>query len=380
MLFLEVYLQYQDLAKHNKTYMLKEIYIESYKSLKNVTVQFKDGLNIIIGKNGSGKSNLLEFIDSFHSTLPFTSFSEARKKYNDYNFKLILSQKDENGQLDCSIEAQRKTILDLKSKEVSYDTYVTISKRRLDSETPFYRREYNYQRANSIKGNTQYKDVIRELRSFLNVLYPKVFLQFNIPPELGWLDKPSSFEIDDGLIVDSYGVETNSIQYNLSVFSLFDNFLTIAIREKGIDYYSNSFIEDFKSLLPVSFEKYLNSLTISHNLRSFTPIQDLRVSRNVNIYKINDNILVENLTLEFKVDDTWVPWSYLSDGTKRLFYLVAEMCCQEDGLILIEEPELGIHPHQLYKLMQFIKEQSEEKQIIISTHSPLILDTLEGNE
>jgi exonuclease SbcC len=44
--------------------MLKVIHIENYKSLKNVTVEFKDGLNIIIGKNGRGKSNLLEFIDS----------------------------------------------------------------------------------------------------------------------------------------------------------------------------------------------------------------------------------------------------------------------------------------------------------------------------
>jgi len=49
-------------------------------------------------------------------------------------------------------------------------------------------------------------------------------------------------------------------------------------------------------------------------------------------------------------------------------------------IILLEEPELGIHPHQLHQLMQFIKEQSREKQIILTTHSPQVLDVLEPDE
>ncbi|WP_309332700.1 AAA family ATPase [Mucilaginibacter sp.] len=51
-----------------------------------------------------------------------------------------------------------------------------------------------------------------------------------------------------------------------------------------------------------------------------------------------------------------------------------------DGLVLIEEPELGIHPHQFNLLMNFLKEQSEHKQIIISTHSPKALDHLSPDE
>ncbi|MGL4597826.1 MAG: hypothetical protein ACRCYO_09865, partial [Bacteroidia bacterium] len=39
-----------------------------------------------------------------------------------------------------------------------------------------------------------------------------------------------------------------------------------------------------------------------------------------------------------------------------------------------------IHPHQLHKLMLFLKEQSKHKQIIISTHSPQVLDVLGKDE
>ena len=49
-------------------------------------------------------------------------------------------------------------------------------------------------------------------------------------------------------------------------------------------------------------------------------------------------------------------------------------------IIFIEEPELGIHPHQFHKLLEFLKEESENKQIIITTHSPQSLDVLNFNE
>ncbi len=51
-----------------------------------------------------------------------------------------------------------------------------------------------------------------------------------------------------------------------------------------------------------------------------------------------------------------------------------------DCLVMLEEPEVGIHPDQLYKLMDFLKEQSKYKQIIITTHSPDALNILTTNE
>ena len=51
-----------------------------------------------------------------------------------------------------------------------------------------------------------------------------------------------------------------------------------------------------------------------------------------------------------------------------------------DIIILLEEPELGIHPDQLHKLLQFLREQSEKHQLIITTHSPQVLDMLHEDE
>jgi predicted ATPase len=75
-------------------------------------------------------------------------------------------------------------------------------------------------------------------------------------------------------------------------------------------------------------------------------------------------------------------WNQLSDGIKRLFYIITTIAMENKNnqIILIDEPELGLHPIQLIHLMDFIKEQSETKQIVIATHSLSILNTLRDDE
>jgi predicted ATPase len=135
----------------------------------------------------------------------------------------------------------------------------------------------------------------------------------------------------------------------------------------------NSFEEYFKNKIKIKQE-------VLENLKVFSPIQNCRFNENILIYENEINFIIENLKLEFYVNDSWLPWSQLSDGTKRLFYLITEITTKETGLILIEEPELGIHPHQFSLLMDFIKQESETKQILISTHSPKALDHLNKDE
>lgn len=49
-------------------------------------------------------------------------------------------------------------------------------------------------------------------------------------------------------------------------------------------------------------------------------------------------------------------------------------------IIFLEEPELGIHPKQLTKLLNLIREVSKEHQVIMTTHSPQVLDMLTEKE
>jgi len=69
--------------------------------------------------------------------------------------------------------------------------------------------------------------------------------------------------------------------------------------------------------------------------------------------------------------------SSLSDGTLR-FIGLATLFLQPQSLrpsvILVDEPELGLHPYAITLLASLVKQASTATQIILSTQSPLLLD------
>jgi len=69
--------------------------------------------------------------------------------------------------------------------------------------------------------------------------------------------------------------------------------------------------------------------------------------------------------------------SSLSDGTLR-FIGLATLFLQPQPLrpsvILVDEPELGLHPYAITLLASLVKQASISTQIILSTQSPLLLD------
>lgn len=70
-----------------------------------------------------------------------------------------------------------------------------------------------------------------------------------------------------------------------------------------------------------------------------------------------------------------IPAGRLSDGTLRYLALLAILLDPEPPpLLLIEEPELALHPDVLPTLRDLMLEASERTQIIATTHSPSFLD------
>lgn len=73
--------------------------------------------------------------------------------------------------------------------------------------------------------------------------------------------------------------------------------------------------------------------------------------------------------------------SQLSDGTIRFICLATALLQPElPATIVIDEPELGLHPYAISMLADLIKSASERTQVIISTQSPTLLDYFEPHE
>lgn len=72
-----------------------------------------------------------------------------------------------------------------------------------------------------------------------------------------------------------------------------------------------------------------------------------------------------------------VPATRLSDGTLRYLCLLAILCHPAPPpVVCIEEPELGLHPDVLPTLADLMKEASTRCQLIVTTHSDVLVDAL----
>ena len=91
--------------------------------------------------------------------------------------------------------------------------------------------------------------------------------------------------------------------------------------------------------------------------------------------------------LEFKVvpkakSAWWLPAMAMSDGTLRTFAALVALIGRESRvpplrLVAIEEPETALHPAAAGLLMDALREGAETTQVVVSTHSPDLLDLID---
>jgi predicted ATPase len=96
--------------------------------------------------------------------------------------------------------------------------------------------------------------------------------------------------------------------------------------------------------------------------------------------------VVECVTIQHYDDRTRAKVSYASvefdgvniglcsDGTQRIAQIIAQLLSRRIRCLLIEEPETAVHPSLLARLLAILESYSLDRQIIIATHSPQIVD------
>lgn len=129
-------------------------------------------------------------------------------------------------------------------------------------------------------------------------------------------------------------------------------------------------------------EEDLSNLGLFLNyLRSVPKAREAMVERLRDLYAGVDDfdVRIKGGTVEVFVTEGEfiIPASRLSDGTLRYLALLAILCDPDPPpLICIEEPELGLHPDVLPKIADLLVEASQSTQLIVTTHSDVLVDAM----
>ena len=84
-----------------------------------------------------------------------------------------------------------------------------------------------------------------------------------------------------------------------------------------------------------------------------------------------------------RVSDAYFDSSTLSDGSLRflaLTTLLLQPAHLRPSVIVVDEPELGLHPHAITLLCSLIRSVSVETQVILTTQSPLVVDQFDPQD
>ena len=202
-------------------------------------------------------------------------------------------------------------------------------------------------------------------------------------------------------------IETEDLNGNVRTIESTDNngaFVQKKYNNEEIDYWSdnmNTFILSSKRAFASTFHN--NNYQNRENYKGNVSDSDYRSENNLNnnfggrlltIYKNRksfDNCLKKvispipkwtieasnsnNLYLEFSFDKIKHSSNGAGDGYINIFNIVDSLYdSTENNVILIDEPEISLHPDLQRKLFNLLVEYSKDKQIIVSTHSPYFVD------
>lgn len=366
-------------AVSDQPYYLQRAHIKDFRSIRDAKVEFKPGLNIIIGANGSGKTNLLQLLTN---VVPSEN-SDYQNSKNEFIIKGEYLIEIRNIRNDSLVDVEKILLLSNVQIDEKRDIQLTIN----GVKYPESRLDRVWIDLNNIRIEGKLTPVMK--------LPDPVFIGHGIPKHYQLVSTSLNLTVNYSNYSPDYsGVQSEYVKKLVEgiLASIFFNARHHIVKLHND--LSSELIKDIVNEVVVfSLER------LRRGLRACSQIEDIRLwdfSR-VYINQIQFEILIHGLVLEYYVAGKWIPFDALSSGTQRMFYIISEIMTphtfffseqfekgyllyEPSRIILLEEPELGIHPDQLHKLLQFLREQSEKHQLIITTHSPQVLDMLKEDE
>ncbi|MGL4595690.1 MAG: AAA family ATPase [Thermoguttaceae bacterium] len=314
---------------------IKNISISGFKSIRELKkLEIKD-LNIIIGANGSGKSN---FIQMF----------QMLKAMSLKNFQKFIAEK---GGADSFLHNGPKNTPAITATFEFGSNFYRFQLTPTVNETFMIKEERKYLSNNwSDYGHPSLESRLIEQRDEKSAIYEKSCgVGYYVYKAISnWIVYHFHDTSPNAPMRRSEIVEDNKILRNSG-----DNIAPFLLRLKNNSVYQNCYrdIVDATRLVIPFFDDF-----------------------RLDVIKYGESEKVK-LSWQQKGSDFPLQPYHLSDGSIRFICLATALLQPNPpSAILIDEPELGLHPEAIQILGELMKSASKRTQVIVATQSPLLID------
>jgi len=362
---------------------IKTIRVKNFKSFKDVEVHLGN-FNVLIGANASGKSNFIQIIQ-FLRDIQRHGLDNAISLQGgpEYLTNLNIGTRE-------NLSAEVVVLGD------SYTEWVLIGESRsADSSLVLEPRESRYCFTVGYHKNGGGFDIVGERLSVKGEIcvvpgsgtgseQRQGHGEIVIVREGG---RPSAnVTLPEGLSLDQYEVVPRMSPDILGrlLFLQYAPFSSGVIMEdvaiydfdpklpkKGTPITGKAELEEDGSNLAIVLKRIMEDESARRNLTNLLQYL-LPYVADLDVERFADKSLLFSLREKF-AENKPVPASSISDGTINVAALIVALYFERKPIAIFEEPERNVHPHLISRIVGMMKEASQLKQIIVTTHNPEVV-------
>ena len=378
---------------------LKDVTIKNYKSFGNDdNFLFVDKLNVIIGKNESGKSNIIDCLSAINMIgltndslfIPKNrknnedievelNFETYKNEFSLYGFKgtatILLKSYGEyllSGDLSDFISKNKKYNNFLSEIEKTEELGLSFSQQdnrkkfnhlfemlkeansKIFVEPSYYNNFINSLENSNVELHNTVAKLITEATNFLENIYS----QF-----------PTFQKIEDLMLSSKYDIE--KVQHDI----LLDQFLSVCdiSKENLIKKMSSTDTSDIRNYEEDVNEKIKNNFTDEFN--KFYNQENVKIKLAITQEEITIMVDTTRRYLDYDERSNGLKW-YISTFL-QLQYMEKKHCrSSKNNILLMDEPGVYLHANAQKEVIKLFSDLvKNENQIIYTTHSPFMVDT-----
>jgi len=379
---------------------IDKIYIKEFKNLKEFFIDLDENrlTNVFIGRNGAGKSNLMEAI-----VIIFRDLDLQEKPIFGYEMQYYCRGYKVKIEADYETNQILFFVNDIKiSKKNFYikngDDYIYLPKHVF----AYYSGPSNRLQKHFDKHQKKFSDALRKGDD--KTLRPLFYARL-VHSNFVLLAFFSFFEESSKKFLSTYfdlcGVE--SILFVLK--NPYWNSKKKGTFEKGDFWGSRGIVKDFlERLYEFSLAPLSETITIgdefskTNSEATYLFIKDegrliefaQYYKSNTEFFKFLESTYISDLIYEIKIkvkksDGTVITFNELSEGEQQLLSVLGllKFTKDDESIFLLDEPDTHLNPAWKFEYLNLIKEvvgKSESSQVIISTHDPIVIGGLKKEE